>query len=217
MECKTVRELYVAALADAVSASEEVDHHMASCRACHEELRGLAAAWAALGDLPRVEPPPEIDRKLRRRLRVEAARETVASLAHWQQAALVGVVAFSLSVVLSLVVPYHTMVAACAEVLTKVLPTPGAYLLAGMLYGVLPLAIGSALQARLAGRQSALGALESVVVFVVILVPYVLVRCGEFPLALLIGFLLGITAGAAAGSAAGTWLTRRPVHKEVPS
>ena len=207
----------MAALADAVSASEEVDHHMTSCQACREELRGLAAAWAAIGDLPRVEPPPEIDRKLRRRLRVEAAREAVASLAHWQQAALVGVVAFSLSVVLSLVVPYHTMAAACAEGLTKVLPTPGAYLLAGMLYGLLPLAIGSALQARLAGRQSALGAFESVVVFVVILVPYVLVRCSEFPLTLLIGFLLGITAGAVAGSAAGTWLIRRPVHKEAIS
>ena len=215
MECKTVRELYVAALADAVSASEDVDRHMASCQACSEELRGLAATWAALGDLPLVEPRPELARRLRRRLRVEAGRETLVSLAHWQQAALVGVVGFLLSVLFSLLVPYDTMASSCADAVRKVLPTPGAYLVAGVLYGLVPLAIGSWLQARLAGRQTALGALESVVIFLGILAPYVLVRCAEFPVALLLGFLGGITLGAVAGAAAGTWLTRRPVTMVV--
>lgn len=209
MDCETVRELYISALVGSGLLSEEVDRHVASCVACREEIQSLAATWSSLGTLRLVEPSPRVTGRLRRRLRVEAAKETLLSAEHWQPAALVGVVAFSFSVLLSLVVPYDGLVAACREVVMGILPTSGAYVLAGALYGLLPLAVCSALQARFAGGQSALGAIESVVVFAVTLLPYVLVRCAEFPLALLVGFVGGITAGAVAGSATGVWLRRR--------
>lgn len=209
MDCETVRQLSVTAFVDSARWPEAVEGHLASCAACREEIQSLAATWSALGSVSLVEPSPRVSSRLRRRLRVETAKETLVSAAQWQRAALVGVVAFLLSALASLVVPYHALVAACREVVAAILPTAGAYVLAGALYGLLPLAAGSALQARFAGGQSALGALESVVVFVVTLFPYVVVRCAEFPVPLLIGFLAGIALGAVAGSATGPWLVRR--------
>ncbi len=217
MECRTARELYAGSLAAGGKRPEEVDAHVAACRACSEELTALAAIWTALGSLPLVEPRPEIGRRLRHRLRAEAARGSLASLGHWQQAALVGVVAFVLSVLLSLAVPYHTMVAVCRDIVPKVLPTPGSYLIAGLLYGLLPLTIGSALQGRLASPQTVLGALEATLIFGAVLAPYVVLRCGEFPHSLLVGFVGGIALGGLAGALAGTWLTRRIVRMEVPA
>jgi len=216
MDCETIRELYVGSLAAGGTRPEEVDTHLASCRVCADELTALDAIWNALGRLPVVEPPPEIGRRLQRLLRADAARASLASLAHWQQAALVGVVAFVLSVLLSLAVPYHTMAAVCRDIVPKVLPTPGAYLIAGLLYGLLPLAIGTALQGRLGGPQTVLGSLEATLVFGAVLAPYVVLRCPEFPHSLFAGFLGGIALGALAGGLAGTWLTRRIVQMEVP-
>lgn len=217
MDCQTVRELYVASLLGPGPGSVEVDRHLVSCPGCREELLGVAATWAALGDLPRAEPSPAVARRLRRRLRLEAAREALGSLAHWQQAALVGVVGFVVSVLLSLVVPYDTIVALCREIVPSVLPTPGAYLVAGVVYGLVPMALGSTLLTRLLAPHGLVGALEAAAVFLAVLLPYAVLLCGEFPLALLIGFLGGITAGAVAGSLAGTWLTRRPANMEAMS
>lgn len=217
MDCQTVRELYVASLLGPGLGSVEVDRHLASCPGCRQELLGLAATWAALGDLPLAEPSPAVARRLRRRLRLEAAREALGSLAHWQQAALVGVMGFVVSVLLSLSLPYDTIVAICREIVPSVLPTPGAYLVAGVVYGLVPMALGSALLTRLLAPHGLVGALEAAAVFLAVLLPYAVLLCGEFPLALLIGFLGGITAGAVAGSLAGTWLTRRPANMEAMS
>lgn len=68
---------------------------------------------------------------------------------------------------------------------------------------------GVAIPARGAAVPGVLGLLEAPVVFLIALVPYVLSRCGDFPLALLVGFIAGIAAGAIAGGGAGTWLGHR--------
>lgn len=211
MDCETVRELYVAALTGSIAQTEATNHHIESCQACRTELRSLAATWAALGDLAPAEPSRAVGRRLRRRVRLEAAREALGSLARWQQGALTGVVGFVLSVLLSLAVPYDTMVAACRELAPTVLPTAGAYLVAGLLYGLVPMAAGAVLQARLRADGGVFGALEAVAVFVAVLLPYVLVLCGAFPPVLLLGFLGGISVGALVGSVGGTWIVRRPV------
>ena len=195
MDCHAVRELHVEALIAGRAASEEVERHLAACPACREETQALAATWTALAALPVLEPSPEVARRLHRRVRWEGIRESLASIESWQRAALAGVAGFVLSVVLSLLVPYQTMVALCQTIAPPSVPAPAAYLLAGVLYGLLPMLIGTAL--------------EAVFVFLLVLVPYVLLRCGEFPVSLLAGFVGGIALGATLGSAAGTGLRRR--------
>lgn len=190
-------------------ASEEVERHLAACPPCREETHTLAAAWAALAALPALEPSPDVARRLHRRLRWEGIREVLASTEAWQRAALAGVGGFVVSVVLSLLVPYETMVAFCQAIAPPSVPAPAAYLLAGVLYGLLPMLIGTALTARGARAVSLMGTLEAVLVFLLVLVPYVLLRCGEFPVSLLAGFVGGIVLGATLGSAAGTGLRRQ--------
>lgn len=209
MNCERVPELFLDALTPGQPRPQAVDRHLEMCSACRREIDALVATWAALEALPLTEPDPRIGRKLRRLVLWETARETLASLERWRQAALVGVVSFVLSVLLAFAVPYQTMVAACREIVAGVLPTPLAFLLAGVLYGLVPLLIGTAWQARRAGAPGVVGVLEAPLVFLVALVPYVVLRCGEFPLALLTGFIGGIAVGAIAGGGAGTWLGRR--------
>ncbi len=140
MDCEEVRELYVADLTGDRPRPDGVDRHLATCAACRRELQALAATWAALDALPQMEPDPRVGRKLRRRVGWEAVRETLVSLERWQQAALVGVVGFALSVLFALAISYETLVAACREVVPALLPTPLAYVALGILYGLVPLA-----------------------------------------------------------------------------
>ena len=210
MDCQAVRELHVEAVSAGRAASEEVERHLAACQACREETQTLAATWTALAALPVLEPSPDVARRLHRRVRREGIREALASIESWQRAALAGVAGFVLSVVLSLLVPYETMVAFCRAIAPPSVPAPAAYLLAGVLYGLLPMLIGTALEARGTRVVGLLGALEAVFVFLLVLVPYVLLRCGEFPVSLLAGFVGGIALGATLGSAAGSGLRRRP-------
>lgn len=209
MDCHAVRELYVEAVIAGRAASEEVERHLAACPACREETQTLAATWTALAALPVLEPSPDVARRLHRRVRWEGVREALVSMESWQRAALAGVAGFVVSVVLSLLVPYDTMVAFCQAIAPPSVPAPAAYLLAGVLYGLLPMLIGTALEARGARVVGLMGALEAVIVFLLVLVPYVLLRCGEFPVLLLVGFVGGIGLGATLGSAAGTGLCRR--------
>jgi hypothetical protein len=208
MDCQAVRELYVETLI-AGRASEEVQRHLAACRSCREETHTLAATWTALAALPVLEPSPAIARRLQRCVRWEGIREALASIESWQRAALAGVGGFVVSVVLSLLVPYETMVAFCQAVAPPSVPAPAAYLLAGVLYGLLPMLIGTTLEARGPRVVGLMGTLEAVIVFLLVLVPYVLLRCGDFPVPLLAGFVGGIALGATLGSAAGTGLRRQ--------
>jgi hypothetical protein len=209
MDCQAIRELYVEGLIAGRAGSEEVEHHLAGCSTCQEETRALAATWAALAALPVLEPSPDVARRLHRRVRWEGIREALESIESWQRAALAGVAGFVVSVVLSLLVPYDTMVTFCQAIAPPSVPAPAAYLLAGVLYGLLPMLIGTGLEARGPRVVGLMGTLEAVLVFLLVLVPYVLLRCSEFPVSLLVGFVGGIALGATLGSAAGTGLRRR--------
>jgi len=208
MDCQAVQELYVEALIAGRPASGEVEPHLAACHPCREETQTLAATWTALAVLPVLKPSPAVARRLQRRVRWEGIREALASIESWQRAALAGVAAFVVSVVLSLLVPYETMVAFCQAIAPPSVPAPAAYLLAGVLYGLLPMLIGTTLEARGPRVVGLMGTLEAVIVFLLVLVPYVVLRCGEFPVPLLAGFVGGIGLGATLGSAAGTGLRR---------
>jgi hypothetical protein len=207
--CQSVQEAYVGSLAAGRSMPPDIERHVASCAACHEELQGLSETWNALASLPVLEPSPRSAVALRCRLLKERAREAIAPIEGWQTAALTGVVGFVLSVLLAILVPYETMVDVCRQIVTEALPSPGIYLLAGVLYGLVPMAISAAFQARKAEGVAVVHAAEAAVVFLVVLVPYMVLRCSEFPPALFAGFLAGIAAGAVAGGGGATWLSRR--------
>ena len=169
----------------------------------------MVATWAALEALPLVEPSARVGWRLRRLIWWDAVREVLASREGWRQAVLAGGLGVVLSVLLALLVPYDTMVAVCRDVVAAALPPPSAYAVAGLVYGLAPMAIGAALRARRAPRAGAVGALEASVAFLLVLVPYVVVRCSEFGPTLLAGFATGVTIGAILGALTGRWLVER--------
>lgn len=209
MDCQAVRELYVEALVAGRAALDEVDRHVAACSACRETVQGLAGTWSVLAALPLLEPTPQVAQRLHRRMRWERVRDGFTSIDAWQRAALGGVAGFVVSVLLSLLVPYETMIAFCEAVAPRDLPGPIAFLAAGLLYGLLPMLVGTAVETRSRRVVGLFGALEAAAVFMAVLVPYVLLRCGEFPLPLLTGFVMGIGLGAAAGSVGAAAVIRR--------
>lgn len=148
MGCESALEQYVGTLTAGRAPLERVGQHLAWCRACRGETEDLAATWTVLAALPPVEPSPDVGRRLGRRVRWAAVGETLTSVERWQQAALAGVVGFILFVLLSLFVPFHTMVAVYRDIVPSVMPVPASYLFAGLLYGVVPMTIGTALQVQ---------------------------------------------------------------------
>jgi predicted anti-sigma-YlaC factor YlaD len=209
MDCETAREHYVATLATGQAPPARVGRHLASCPACGEEVESLAATWTVLAALPLVEPSPDVGRRLRRRVGWTAASETLTSVECWQQAALAGVAGFLLLLLLSLLVPFHTIVVVFREIVPSVMRPPASYLLVGLLYGVVPMMIGTAFQPPRAALPGLLGAVEAPVVLFTVLVPFVVTECRNYPLALLAACVGGIAAGAVAGGMAGSWLGRR--------
>lgn len=209
MDCQAVRQRYVEVLIAGRAVSGEVERHLTACPPCREDTHTLAATWTALAALPVLEPSPAVARRVQRSVRWEGNREALASIESWRRAALAGVAAFVVSVVLSLMVPYETIVAFCQAIAPPSVPAPAPYLLAGVLYGLLPMLIGTTIEARGPRVVGLMGTLEAVIVFLLVLVPYVVLRCGEFPVPLLAGFVGGIALGATLGSAAGTGLRRR--------
>jgi hypothetical protein len=209
MNCEVAREVFLTACVSGRPAPEEVRFHAQGCPACAEEVRRLAETWTALAALPQLEPSAHVSRRLRRRIRWEAAGEALASVGSWQRAALAGVGGFALSFILSLLLPYDVMVALCRMVAPETMPAATAYLAAGFVYGLLPMAIVTGLQGGRAGALAGLvGVFEACVVFLAIVVPYVVAACG-FPPPLLVGFGAGVALGALGGGAAAAGLRRR--------
>lgn len=209
MTCDEVRERFIEALTAGQKVPDDVELHLTGCLGCQDESRTLASTWEALAALPLLEPSAGVARRLHRRLRREAVREAVTSVESWQRAALAGVAGFVVSVLLSLLVPYQTMVRLCESIAPTSMPTPAAYLMAGVLYGVLPMVLGAAFEARKTAFFGLPAAVEAALVFMVVLVPYVAFRCGEFPAALFVGFVGGIALGAVVGSVAGIKVARQ--------
>src|SRR6266849_2112555 len=108
MDCQAIREGYVEALVAGRAAPAEVDRHVAACPACREEVQGLARTWSALATVPLLTSAAEVAQQLYRRMRWERVRDTLTWIGAWQRAALAGVAGFVASVLLSLLVPYHT-------------------------------------------------------------------------------------------------------------
>ncbi|HKW95594.1 MAG TPA: hypothetical protein VJX92_27145 [Methylomirabilota bacterium] len=207
--CQATREELLSACLSGRPAPEEAHLHARGCPECAEETRRLAETWAALAALPLLEPSAQLSRRLRRRIRWEVAREALASVGSWQRAALAGVGGFALSFLLSLLLPYDVMVTLCRTAAPETLPAATAYLVAGFLYGLVPMAIVAGFRG---GRGQALaglvGVLEASIVFLVVAVPYVVAACG-FPPPLLVGFVTGIALGALGGGATVVELRRR--------
>lgn len=211
MECERIRELYVEALAAGGAPAHELAGHLETCVECRRTVQDLSTTWRLLETLPALEPRTEVTARLRRRLRWERARETLVSLERWQWAARTGMLGFVLSVLLGLAVPYQTLIGLCDQLVSALLPTPAAYLVAGIVYGLFPMAAGAALLGPRGVRAGAVGLAEASVVFLVMLLPYLVLRCSEFPPPLLAGFIGGITLGAVAGGTGGAWLRRHAV------
>ncbi|MBI3636899.1 MAG: hypothetical protein HY216_11940 [Candidatus Rokubacteria bacterium] len=208
MDCDAVRQIYVESLASGEGIAEAATRHLATCPGCRNELQALDATWMALAVLPLVDPSATVRRRLLRRVRWQAAREALLSLQSWQQAALAGVVGFLLSVLLAVILPYEAMVEACRGVAPG-LPVALAYAVGALVYGLVPMAVAVSFEARRRALPGVLGLIEAPAVFLAAIVPYVVLRCAEFPVALLIAFVAGLATGAVGGGGAGTWIGRR--------
>ncbi|MGH7355631.1 MAG: hypothetical protein ACRELS_13770 [Candidatus Rokuibacteriota bacterium] len=209
MDCETVRARYVDAFLEGAPRPTEIDVHLDGCAACRDHVAGLAAAWAALGALSFVEPSWAVGRRLARRIWWEEARGALAAPGGWRRAAPAGGLAFVVSVILAVLLPYDAIAALCRDVLTAALPTPTAYAVAGLIYGLVPMLVVAPVRARWSAPPGMVGALQAAVVFLSVLVPYAVVQCGGFGLVLIAGFTAGIAIGAGLGAAAGTWLVER--------
>lgn len=180
--------------------------HLAACRVCAEELAALRETWTLLARWPAIEPAPEVGRRLLRRIRRRLVRDAVLAPEAWRAAALAAVIGVGLSVSLSFLVPYTTLVALCRQFV----PEPGAFLLAGAAYGVLPLALGGYTAWR-RGSPGIWGGMEANVLFLALLLPYAIAQCGEFPLPAQVSFVGGLALGALGGSLVASRL--RPGHR----
>lgn len=208
MDCDAVRQLYIESLAAGAGIPDAATRHLATCPGCGNELQALEATWGALAALPLAEPQAAVRRRLLRRVGWEAVRETFLSLERWQQAALAGVIGFLLSVLLAIVLPYEAMIEACRGVAPG-LPVAFAYVLGALVYGLVPMTLAVFFEARRRASPGVLGMVEAPVVFLAALVPYVVLRCAEFPLGFLAAFVAGLATGAVMGGGAGTWMGRR--------
>ncbi len=211
MSCQATRDAFLNACVSGGPTREEARLHARECPACLEETRRLVDTWAALGRLPLLEPSARVSRRLQRRLRWAMARDVLGSIASWKRAALTGVGGFALSFILSLLLPYELMLTLCRAVAPEKISAVPAYLAAGFIYGLLPMAMVMSLQrGRVGAPAGVVGVLEASVVFLVAVVPYVVAACG-FPPPLLIGFVGGLALGALGGGAAAMGLRRRIV------
>lgn len=210
MECQQARQLLVASLSGELGDHDlaVLREHCEACEGCRAELGALRQTWARLGDWPDNEPALEIGTRLVRRVRWLALRESLLTVRGWTPAVLAGVIGGSVSLGLSLLVPYSLLVSVCQRVFPLAEPTLAPYVMAGTIYG-LPLALGAVVALRRPAVWGFLRSLEAAVVFFLILAPYAIAQCREFPPALQVAFLSGMAVGALLGSLSGVWLGRR--------
>jgi len=178
---------------------ETLRSHLGQCRACAEELASMRETWGLLGRWPDLEPDPAIGRRLLRRVRWWTRRDVLLAPESWRAAALAAVVGVGLSIVMSLLIPYNTLVALCRQVIAGLVPEAGAFLLAGSAYGVMPLALGVFIGWRRGSPGPWLGATEATLLFLTFLAPYVIVQCREFSLPAVASFVGGLALGALGG------------------
>lgn len=198
LDCDRVKARLTEWLSDgpAGADAEVLRSHLRECRACAEELAALQEIWALLDRWPGLEPAPGVGRRLVRRIRWRLAWDAALAPEAWRAAALAAVIGVGLSISLSLLVPYDTLVALCRQLV----PGSGAFLLAGAAYGVMPLALGVFIGWRRESPGSWVGATETTLLFLAFLAPYAIVQCREFPLPAQVSFIGGLALGALGGS-----------------
>lgn len=216
MECERVGDQLLALLPSGEGRQwpEPVTRHLEGCEACRAELEALSQGWALLGSWPEALPREEIGADLARRVRRQLVRESVLTVSGWTPAVLAAVIGVGLSLGLSLLVPYSILVSLCRQALQVSDPHVVPYLLAGMAYGV-PLALGVWILRKRALGGALIGSLEASLLFLVILAPYVIAQCREFPPSLQVAFVSGLAAGAVVSSLAGLGLTRLVPFRKV--
>ena len=207
MECREVRARLVEWLSVEPTEPERetLRRHLDRCRACAEELAALRETWELLGRSPAPEPDPAVGRRLLRQVRWWTLRDALLTPEGWRAAALAAAIGVALSIGLSLLIPYNTLVALCRQLV----PEPGAFLLAGAVYGLMPLALGALVARR--SRGPWVMTAETTFLFLILLAPYVVVQCREFPLPALVSFIGGLALGALGGSLVAIRL--RPSHR----
>ena len=209
MECQQVREELASGLVMETGGiwPEPVARHLEACATCRAELDVLRESWTALAQWPEARPGEEVRERLLRQVRRRLAKEAVFTVSGWTPAVLAAVVGVALSLGLSLLVPYSVLVSLCREALQVADSHPGAFLIAGMVYGA-PLAVGAWLILRRAVVGAVVGSLEASLLFLLILAPYVLVQCREFSPSLQVAFVSGLGGAAVISSLAGLGLAR---------
>lgn len=209
MECHQAQQLFPASLSGELSDQSVVAlrEHCEACERCRAELNALSQTWTLLGRWPDAEPAPEIGTHLRRQIRRMALRESTLTVRGWTPAVLAGVIGVALSLGLSLLVPYSLLVSLCRQVFQVSDPHGAPYLVAGIIYGA-PLALGALIALTRPAAWGFLRSLQATLLFLLILAPYAIVQCREFPPALQLAFLSGMGVGALLGAAGGVWLGR---------
>lgn len=209
MECDQVQEEFASRLVTGAGAPwpEGVMAHLQACADCRAELETLRETWTLLARCPEVRPGEEVRERLIRQIRRRLVRESVLTVSGWTPAVLAAAVGVGLSLGLSLLIPYSLLASWCRQALQIAEAHAGAYLLAGLVYG-LPLAAGSWLIARRAVMGVVIGSLEASLLFLLILAPYVIAECREFGPALEVAFVSGLAGGAVVSSLAGFAIAR---------
>ncbi len=207
MQCKQAPELLAAYIADELADSErrEVSAHIETCEPCRAELAALQKTWRLLARWPEAEPSPAIGRRLHRRVRWLATWETVFTIEGWRVAFLPAAVGVLLSVGLSALLPYDTLVELCRRLVGHLSPESGAFLIAGAAYGLVPLALAVWLVRRRRPGNSFVRGVEVTLLFLVPIAPYAVIQCRNFPTPALTEFLAGLAIGALLGSLGAGW------------
>jgi hypothetical protein len=218
MECQQARQFLVASLSDDLADRDlaALREHSDACEGCRAELSALRQTWGLLGHWPDAEPAPVVGKRLVRRFRWITFSDSILTARGWTPAVIAGAIGVSLSLGLSLLVPYSVLVSLCQQAF-QASDHAGPYLMAGVIYGA-PLAFGALIAL---GRPAAWGfvrSLEATILFLLILTPYVIAQCREFPASLQVAFISGMGIGALFGSGGGAWLRRQlPFARPEPS
>lgn len=206
MKCHLARELFLASLSrepgDYASRSGSTTR---SAWSVGPSSGPCARRGGLFGRWPDAEPAPGIRARLVRQVRWLALRESLLTARGWTPAVLAGVIGVALSLGLSLLLPYPLLIFLCQQAFQVSDPHAGPYLIAGMVYGA-PLAFGALVALRRPVTWGLIRGLEATVLFLLILAPYAIVQCREFPPALQVEFLSGMGIGALLGSVGGVWL-----------
>lgn len=209
MECEEIRDQLVTLLeaGGAPPWPEPFARHLTSCEACRAEFEALRQTWDLMGEWPQAEPGAQVRTRLLRRVSRQVLLEPVLTVRGWVPAVLTSAIGVGLSFVLSLLIPYSVLVAVCRQALQVTDLHVAPFLLAGMIYGA-PLALGIWILRTEALPRAVIGSLEASLLFIVILAPYVIAQCREFPPPLQAAFVSGLAGGAVASSLAGLWVSR---------